>query len=142
MSQLTLPPVAKSFFMFCKKCNADRYHMVLAHTSATTAKTECEICKSKKSYSLPKATSTKVRKPGAVNSTKTSRAKSHTGEYENRIQNQQAKEAIPYSMKTLFVEKQKIQHPKFGTGFVQKAEIDRIDVIFADEVKVLIHNKN
>lgn len=140
MSQLTLPPVAKSFYMFCKKCDADRYHMVLAHTSATTAKTECEICKSKKSYSLPKAGAAK--KTGTTNSTKTSRAKSHTGEYENRIQNQQAKEAIPYSMKTLFTEKQKIQHPKFGIGFVQKAEIDRIDVIFSDEVKVLIHNKN
>lgn len=144
MSELTLPPVAKSFFMFCKKCDADRFHMVLAHTSPTAAKTECEICKSKKTYSLPKAGAAKktTSAGGAKNSTKTTRAKSHTGEYENRIQNQQAKEAIPYSMKTLFLEKQKIQHPKFGTGFVQKAEIDRIDVIFADEVKVLIHNKN
>ncbi len=140
MSQLTLPPVAKSFYMFCKKCDADRYHMVLAHTNATTAKTECEICKSKKSYSLPKKTSS-TRKPGSTNSTKTSRAKSHTGEYENRIQNQQAKEAIPYSTKTTFIEKQKIQHSKFGIGFVQKAAIDRIDVIFSDEVKVLIHSK-
>lgn len=141
MSQLTLPPVAKSFYMFCKKCDADRYHMVLAHTNSTTAKTECEICKSKKNYSLPKTTTGTTRKAGATNSTKTSRAKSHTGEYENRIHNQQSKEAIPYSTKTLFLEKQKIQHPKFGIGFVQRTAIDRIDVIFSDEVKVLIHNK-
>jgi hypothetical protein len=139
MSQLTLPPVAKSFYMFCKKCDGDRYHTVLAHTNSTTAKMQCEICKSKKNYSLPKKTST--RKPGSTNSTKTSRAKSHTGEYENRTQNQSSKEAIPYSTKTVFIEKQKIQHPKFGIGFVQKAAIDRIDVIFSDEVKVLIHNK-
>ena len=117
--------------------------MVLAHTTPTAAKTECEICKSKKTYSLPKAGAPKkTGSAAAKNSTKTTRAKSHTGEYENRIQNQQSKEAIPYSIKTLFLEKQKIQHPKFGLGFVQKAAIDRIDVIFADEVKVLIHNKN
>ena len=136
---MTLPPVAKSFYMHCKKCDGDRYHTVLAHTSSTKAKMQCEICKSIKAYSLPKATST--RKPGSTNSTKNSRAKSHTGEYENRIQNQQAKEAIPYSTKTTFSEKQKIQHPKFGIGFVQKAAIDRIDVIFSDEIKILIHSK-
>jgi hypothetical protein len=136
---MTLPPVAKSFYMFCKKCDGDRYHTVLAHTSSTKAKMQCEICKSIKAYSLPKASST--RKPGSTNSTKNSRAKSHTGEYENRIQNQQAKEAIPYSTKTTFVEKQKINHPKFGIGFVQRTAIDRIDVIFADEIKILIHGK-
>ncbi len=141
MNQLTLPPVAKSFYMFCKKCDADRYHVVLAHTSKTSAKTECEICKSKKSYSLPKESTSKTKKAGGTNSTKTSRAKSHTGEYENRLQNLSSKEAIPYSLKATFTEKQKIDHPKFGIGFVQKAAIDRIDVIFADEVKILIHNK-
>ncbi|MGE5084935.1 MAG: hypothetical protein ACM3MG_01440, partial [Bacillota bacterium] len=58
----TLPPVAKSFFAFCKKCDADRYHVVLAHTSATSAKIKCEICGSQKTYSLPK-TQTKTGKP-------------------------------------------------------------------------------
>ena len=54
MNQLILPPVAKSFYTFCKKCDVDRYHMVLAHTSSTTAKIECEVCHSRKTYSLPK----------------------------------------------------------------------------------------
>ena len=57
-----LPPVAKSLFTFCKKCNADRYHRVLAHTSTSKAKIECEICKSKKTYTAPKAGATPVRK--------------------------------------------------------------------------------
>ncbi|MFN8945822.1 MAG: hypothetical protein ACK5WZ_14495, partial [Pseudobdellovibrionaceae bacterium] len=55
-----LPSVAKSFFAFCKKCDADRYHVVLAHTSDKSAKLKCEVCKSIKSWSLPKAQEKKM----------------------------------------------------------------------------------
>lgn len=139
MSQLTLPPVAKSFYTFCKKCDADRYHIVLAHTSSTTAKIECEVCHSRKSYSLPK-TQERRTSSKTVNSAET-RRKSHTGEYELRTQNTQAKDALPFSIKTKFEENQKINHPKFGIGFVQKTYDEKIDVIFSDEVKSLLHNR-
>jgi hypothetical protein len=145
MTDLTLPPVAKSFYMFCKNCDADRYHRVLAHTSSTTAKVECEVCHSRKSYSLPKsAGAAKAASTRAVNRAATSaanRARTHTGEYENRVQNQLEHQAYPYSIRASFLENQKIQHPKFGLGFVQKALADRVDVIFSDEVRTLIHNK-
>lgn len=145
MSQLTLPPVAKSFYTFCKKCEADRYHRVLTHTSSTTAKIECEVCKSRKSYSLPKtgsAASAVIRKASSstkVGASKTSSARSHTGQYENFLMNKKDVEAIAYNMKTQFKEQQKLNHPKFGIGFVLVSQSDKIEVLFSDEVRTLMH---
>lgn len=138
--KLELPPVAKSFYTFCKKCDIDRYHKVLAHTSDTTAKIECEVCHSKKSYSLPKAGSEARRAKAAA--TKTSARKtSHTGEYEAYNQKMMGKDAIAFSIKNKYSENQKISHPTFGIGFVQKVHDEKIEVIFPEELKSLVHNR-
>ncbi|KYG62862.1 hypothetical protein [Bdellovibrio bacteriovorus] len=145
MTMNTLPPVAKSFFAFCKKCDADRYHVVLAHTSATSAKIKCEICGSQKTYSLPK-TQTKTGKPltGAAakkrEQTMNSRRSSHRNEYEMLMATENAPTAS-YNMKGKFEKNTKLQHPKFGMGFIKDAMSDKIEVVFEDEVRTLIHNR-
>lgn len=145
MTMNTLPPVAKSFFAFCKKCDADRYHVVLAHTSATSAKIKCEICGSLKTYSLPKA-QTRTGKPltGAAakkrEQTMSSRKSSHRNEYEMLMSNEKASTAT-YNMKGKFEKNTKLQHPKFGLGFVKDSMQDKIEVVFEDEVRSLIHNR-
>lgn len=141
----TLPAVAKSFYAFCKKCDADRYHVVLAHTTATSAKIKCEICGSQKTFSLPKA-STKTGKPltGAAakkrEQTMSSRKSSHRNEYEMLMSNESAP-TNSYNMKGKFDKNTKLQHPKFGLGFIKEAASDKIEVIFEDEVRTLIHNR-
>lgn len=140
MSELSLPPVAKSFYTFCKKCEADRYHVVLAHKSATSASIQCEICKSKKTYSLPKAGAAKSTKSGGPGRAGAPR-RTHTGDYEVRLQNGQSEAATSYSIKGRFSENEKINHAKFGIGFVIKTYPDKVDVIFTDEVKTLMHNR-
>ncbi len=151
MNQMSLPAVAKSFYTFCKKCDADRYHRVLTHTSSTSAKIECEVCKSKKSYSLPKtgsSSTTAKRLAGKSSDPSTSKrsssvsARSHAGQYELFTQNKASVEATPFSIKTKFNENQKINHPKFGVGFVVKSFSDKIEVIFSDEMRTLMHARN
>lgn len=145
MTMNTLPPVAKSFYAFCKKCDADRYHVVLAHTSSTSAKIKCEICGSQKTYSLPKA-QTRTGKPltGAAakkrEQTLSSRKSSHRNEYEMLMANEGAP-TVPYNMKGKFEKNTKLQHPKFGMGFIKDAAADKIEVVFEDEVRTLIHNR-
>lgn len=148
MSQLTLPAVAKSFYTMCKKCEGDRYHRVLAHKTSTSAKIECEICKSVKTYTLPKTGSDSPsarRLTGAAGAASAKKAaasaRSHTGQYEIFNTNRMADEATPYSIKGSFKETQKLNHPKFGIGFVVKAYNDKVDVIFTDEVRTLMHNR-
>ncbi len=137
---LTLPPVAQSFYIFCKKCDIDRYHRVLAHTTETSAKIECEVCNGRKTYNLPKAGAA-ARKAKSDVGRAAVRKTAHTGEYEVRNKNKMSTEATPFSVRTKYVENQKIMHPKFGLGFVQKVYNEKIDVIFSDEVKSLVHNR-
>ncbi len=142
MTQAVLPPVAKSFHTFCKKCDVDRYHIVLTHTSSTSAKIECEVCHSKKTYTVPKEGSM-AKKAKVAGAAKVPRARknSHADEYNSLMLNRGAEKGIPFSIKTKFQMDQKIEHTKFGPGFVKTVQPDRVDVMFSDEVKTLMHNK-
>lgn len=149
MTITALPPVAKSFHTFCKKCDVDRYHKVLTHTSSTSAKIECEVCHSKKTFSLPKAGASakatvkkKVSTAGSTTGRKVGgRKASHADEYNALMMNRSEEMGTPFSIRTQFRLDQKISHPTFGPGFIKNVMIDRVDVMFADEVKTLIHNK-
>lgn len=138
-----LPPVAKSFFTFCKKCNADRYHVVLAHTTSKTAKIKCEVCGSQKSYSLPKAggATGAAKVTRARKGSETARRSTHNAEYEHLINAQEKAEEVKYNIKGKFTLNQKINHPKFGVGIVRDVQQDKVEVVFSDEVRNLVHNR-
>ncbi|MEK6775236.1 MAG: hypothetical protein AABY64_14945 [Bdellovibrionota bacterium] len=154
MSNTELPAVAKSFYTNCKKCEAERYHVVLAHTSAKSAKIKCEVCGSQKSYTLPKA----AKKSSAPKSaaTKTGAAKTpgrrgknseeakraaHLAEYEALMTKANETNPISYSMKAKFEANHKLDHPKFGLGIIRAIQPEKIEVVFQDEVRSLIHNR-
>jgi hypothetical protein len=153
--QLTaLPEVAKSFFTHCKKCEADRYHTVLAHKTATTASVQCEVCKAKSTFKLakkgkaakaPSATGgVKVLTGAAAKRKADSQTKAktaHTNEY-NTLAEAVVGELVSYNMKTKFSKHSKMQHPKFGLGYIRMALGDKIEVVFEDEVRLLVHNRS
>ncbi|MBL7545865.1 MAG: hypothetical protein JNL11_18755 [Bdellovibrionaceae bacterium] len=135
-----LPPVAKSFHTFCKKCDVDRYHKVLAHKTATSAKVECEVCHSKSTFTLPKAKkATTARTPRSPSANQ--RKSNHQSEYQELLSSLSSMEEKPYSLKAKFEIANKINHPKFGVGVVRSVQPDKIEVVFSDEVKLLIHNR-
>ncbi len=145
MSENQLPPVAKSFFTFCKKCNADRYHTVVAHTTATSAKLKCEICGASSTYKLPKAGATGAKRAltGAAAKRKeqaaSAKRNAHLDEYNKLLENDG--DTANYNMKTKFELNTKLNHPKFGTGVVKSVQPDKIEVVFEDEVRNLVHNR-
>ena len=126
-----------------KKCEAERYHTVLAHTGPTKAKIKCEVCGAQRTYTLPKVqarrptTGTKPRR--AVS--ESSRRMNHQAEYEQLLQANEKAPTQNYNMKTGFQLNHKLQHPKFGLGIIRTAQPDKIEVVFADEVRTLIHNR-
>lgn len=147
MAEQTLPAVAKSVYTDCKKCGGERYHVVLAHTSSTSAKVQCEICKSKKTYKIG-STAAKIAKAGGLKPVRTptargaaAKAAAHENEYQSLLSATATGENIPYSMKMKFALNQKIQHPKFGLGVVKTALSDKVEVVFQDEVRSLVHNR-
>jgi hypothetical protein len=51
------------------------------------------------------------------------------------------KKSQPYSIRSKFVAGDIIDHTNFGPGIVQSVKDDRIEVVFRDEIKNLVHNK-
>lgn len=156
MSEMSLPTVAKSIYLECKKCGAERYHRVLAHTSTITAKVRCEVCGGSKVYKLPKvqersassssrSSGSSVRRSSSSTGLSASRARSsassHSDEYHTFLAAHASEAAQAYSMKTNYQNSDKVDHPKFGLGFVRATFPDRVEIVFKDEVKTLIHNR-
>lgn len=140
----TLPPVAKSIFIFCKKCDANRYQTVLAHKTETSASVKCEVCKAKSTFKLasakaPRKLSGAVAKRRADNQAVKKNA--HLTEY-NSLASSMKGEAQGYNMRNKFTMNSGIQHPKFGLGYVKTAMPDKVEVVFEDEVRLLVHNRN
>ncbi len=144
-TQTALPPVAKSFFAFCKKCDSDRWHTVLAHTSSTAAKLKCEVCASVKSWSVPKTPKPGVKTPARVvqkrAATESARQSAYKTRYEDLLKAAVAGDQEGYSIKGKFQMNQKLSHPKFGMGIVTAVFSDKVEVFFSDETRTLVHNR-
>jgi len=133
-----LPAVAKKVYFKCTKCETDRYQVVLNHTSLTSAKLECEVCKSKNTFKLeePKRTRSVVaKKPG----TRT-KAGAHGVKW-GQLRDNNAEKPTAYNMKKEFEVGSALDHPKFGLGFVVNVTDGAIHVIFEDEQRQLVHNR-
>lgn len=148
MSETTLPAVAKSVHTFCKKCDADRYHVVLAHTSSTAAKVQCEICKSKKTYKVevpgaPSGRGANLRGAAAKKreAALTAKKSAHENEFRDWMEKNDSQSATKYNMRTKFEVETKVEHPKFGLGWVKTVQPEKIEVVFQDEVRQLVHNR-
>ena len=140
MAEELLPPVAKSVFVPCKKCGEDRYHTVLAHPTSTSAKMKCEVCGATKTQKFG-TTAKKAKAPGEKKTrSRVNKADEHKAEYEKLLGAIDA-DAIKYNMKTAFEQNQKLNHPKFGVGVIRTIFPDKIEVVFADEVRNLVHNR-
>ena len=132
-----LPEVAQNVFIPCKKCAADRFHKVLAHKNATTAQVQCEVCGSKKTFKIQKPKAPRKARPrkdgkAGQNATPTFAAlKEHFG----------AGTAAAYKMGDYYKMNSALQHSKFGLGFVVLVAPQRIDVVFEDGQRSLVHNR-
>lgn len=142
MAEQTLPAVASRFYTDCKKCGAERYHIVLAHTTSASAKVECEICHSKKTYKLSSGKPRKVSGAAAAKKAQAVEAKknAHGKEYTELMEASKS-DTQKYNMKMKFTLNQKIEHPKFGLGIVKSAQPEKIEVVFPDEIRMLVHNR-
>lgn len=138
MDMTQLPAVAKKIYYPCKKCECERYHVVVAHVGPTTARLECEVCKSKVAFKLeePKRPRTAVpKKP--VSKSRAAAKVARWGE----LRDKNSDTPKPYNMKLEFEVGTALSHPKFGLGFVILATGQAIQVIFEDEERSLVHNR-
>ena len=131
-----IPAVAKRFPTFCKKCDSERYHIVLAHVKGGSAKIECEVCHKKSTFSLNKQPSAPA-KSRAKRKTVTSTFRNWS-EFKEHVDEANA---LPYKISNKYDEKASILHPTFGLGLVLKSENQKIEVAFEEGIKALVHNR-
>ncbi len=129
-----LPPVAKSFPTHCKKCDTERYHTVITHKSETTASVQCEVCKSKKTFKL----TTQEKKGRRSTKPKMVEVGPSWDELNQKIGQDNIQS---YSIRGSFGMDSAIDHKKFGLGFVIESFDHKIEVVFKDQVRQLIHNQ-
>ena len=130
----SLPEVASNFYYDCKKCGEQRYHKVLTHPTSTSAKLECEVCGSKKTYKLG-------AKKKAKRGRRKSPAKTLESTWNEWREKSNTEEPISYTMKKNFNELNEIDHPKFGVGVVSSVMGSKINVVFVDGERLLVHNR-
>jgi hypothetical protein len=142
-SQLTeLPAVARNVNLPCKKCGVDRFFVVVAHTTPTSAKVKCEVCGASKTFKLPKAETAKKKTAGTGAKRVSKTRGPDPAQVWEELKTQIGTDAVvPYSMKAQFKLANAINHPKFGIGFVTNASHDRVDVAFAEGTRALVHNR-
>ncbi len=134
-----LPKVASSFPYDCTKCGLERYHRVLTHTDARTAKIECEICKAKKTYKLDEGG--KVAKKPSAKKAKKDAAPTGNDVFLKLKEKLGAGKARPYRMADEYSSDMIIEHPKFGTGYVITALGQKVEVAFEDANRALVQNR-
>lgn len=142
-SNLTeLPAVARNINLPCKKCECDRYFVVVAHTSPTSAKVKCEVCGSTKTFKLTKEKAPKKTASGAAKRPSTRKPAVDNEAVWNELKSQIGVDHIlPYNMKSKYALANAINHPKFGVGFVTNATSEKIDVAFQEGGRSLVHNR-
>jgi hypothetical protein len=148
LSEIEMPVVGKSFYTLCKKCDAERYHTVLALTKTASAKIKCQVCGSQKTWKAPTAKSAVAKSTAPRGAAASAKARSeaaksaaHSAEYEKMAQTLAAAVEASYSMKAKFDKNTQLKHPLFGLGYVRSVQSEKIEVVFADQVRLLVHNR-
>jgi len=125
---------------FCSKCELTLAHTVIAMVGDKPAKVKCNTCKGEHKYRpLPGA----VASSGSVAKKKASRPpreKKVLVTFEEQLAAHK-RPPVPYSLKRRFVVDDVLDHPTFGLGFVSAVRIDKIDVTFRAEPRVLVHGR-
>ncbi len=123
----------------CSKCELTLAHTVIAMVGDKPAKVKCNTCKGEHKYRPL---------PGAVGTTSVVKKKATRPPREKKVvvtfDEQLAahkRPPVPYSLKRRFVVDDVLDHPTFGLGFVTTVRIDKIDVLFRAEPRVLVHGR-
>lgn len=124
---------------WCTKCKLELGHTIIAMVGNLPKRVKCNTCNSLHNY---RAKPAKKRSAGTGTSGQKTKSRGKTyKDYLVLLTEADLSSARAYSIKSTFREKDVIEHPKFGTGLVTSTvKASKIEVIFEDGPKLLIHN--
>lgn len=134
MTQLT---IGKNIDSWCGKCK-----LMLAHTIETildgkVKRVHCNTCGAQHAYKAnapgegPRRTATKRSGSAAEAAT--------VADYDTMLKRYDTNKARPYGTTTAFGTGQLVNHTQFGLGIVTARRGNKIDVLFPDKARTLVH---
>ena len=132
--------VAEEILSYCTKCKIDLAHAVVAMQGDRAVRVMCKTCKGEHAYRAPKGITDPSQIPVKKKSEKaTKTVTSVAEEWETKMAQFKNSPIRDYSTKAVFKLGERIEHPTFGTGLVEKlVHPNKIEVIFKTEIKLLI----
>lgn len=119
----------------CPRCRLDTSHVVVTKYEDEVRRVQCSVCSETHSFRKPRGDADDELEP------KQKKAARPKPTWEQVMQKSK-KTPRPYSVSDSYGELDVIDHPKFGMGYVtDHLGLDKIEVTFQNEVRVLIHNR-
>jgi hypothetical protein len=141
--------VGKELVCFCTRCKMDLGHTIMSMMGGMPARVICRTCKSEHNYKPKKG----VKEPGAVAASRGSPGTSSRAPRESKAEktvpvelewmkqlNANTKAVRQYAANEHFLVGDRISHPTFGEGIIQKHIFpNKMEVLFRMDLKTLIH---
>ncbi len=133
----TTPVVGKDVDSWCTKCKLVLAHTVEAVVNGRITRVHCNTCGGQHAY--------RAKAPGttAGRTTRTRKAaEPKVPDYAALLRGRDPAKAKPYATTERFAEGDLINHATFGVGLVTlRKDVNKIEVVFADGPKVLVHKR-
>lgn len=140
---------------YCGSCKMDLVATIVAKVGSKIVKVQCNTCKKERAYKAPKgvtepgqtptATTTTRKRKAAVSEEELASHKAVAIETEwKRLLGEASKAArVKYTPKAKLGLGDIVEHPSFGEGVVMRiAHPDKAEIIFKNDVKLLIHSRS
>jgi hypothetical protein len=135
----------KEALSYCTSCKMDLNHVVVAMQGDRIARVQCKTCKKEHAYKAPKGVTDPAKGKAAAAAKREKKAAEKESapvelEWEKLMAQHKNAPVRSYGTKTQFALGDRLSHPTFGEGIVNKLIYpNKCEVIFRTDVKVLIH---
>ncbi|MCM0606663.1 MAG: hypothetical protein KA715_11280 [Xanthomonadaceae bacterium] len=131
--------VAEEIISFCTKCKIDLAHAVVAMQGDRAVRVMCKTCKGEHAYRAPKGITDPSMAPKKKSERVSKTVVTVAEDWETKMALHKNSPVKDYSTKNQYKAGERIEHPSFGTGLVEKLiHPNKIEVIFKTEIKMLI----
>ena len=128
---------------WCGKCKRILAHTIEAMVGNKPARVNCNTCKSQHSYKPhpPDASSQGRQKREAGDGQRSQPAKPSANRHQSLLKAKSAAVVKSYSLQDKYETGDVLEHPKFGRGVTTAVKDGKIEVLFEDGSKTLVHGR-
>jgi hypothetical protein len=140
----TTHTVGKDVDSWCTKCKLVLAHTIEAVVDGRITRVHCNTCNGQHAYRARAPGTTKAGGPARPRASRASSSRPAPAAvlYADLLRGRDANAARVYSTTDRFAERELINHATFGLGVVTLLkDVNKIEVLFADGAKILIHRR-